>query len=208
MKTLISTYRTIILLGAWAAITVLTGCANIQPKIDAFEQQSKRLGVIYAQVNKVQTSEEWGYCESARAPIQTKTFACKPNMSVVQVSWVSKGMRTYPMLEAIPQNTSLKPGAIVALDMNKPYGQRYISLTSPDETDNCRWDGKKNALLESTAYKAAITGPAFLAGALMPIPAIAYLASTRNDLGGVVCNGWNYQESYKDKDIDSLIDIF
>lgn len=204
MKTL----RFITMTSFCLVVAMLTGCANIQPKIDAFEQQSKRLGVIYAQVNKVQTSEEWGYCNSARAPIQTKIFACKPNMSVVQVSWVSKGMRTYTMLEAIPQNTTLKPGAIVALDMNKPYGQRYISLTSPDETENCRWDGKRNALLESTAYKAAITGPAFLAGALMPIPAIAYLASTRNDLGGVVCNGWNYQESYKDKDIDSLIDIF
>jgi hypothetical protein len=201
--------RTLTLTCFIAAMSVLTGCANIQPKIDAFEQQSKRLGVIYAQVNKVQTPEEWGYCDSSRAPSQSKQTICQPNMNAVQVSWVSKGMKTYPSLEAIPQHISpLAPGAIVAIDMTKPYGQRFVSLVSIEERETCKWEGKKNTLLESTAYKAAITGPAFLAGALMPIPAVAYIVSTRNDLGGVVCNGWNYQDAYKDKDIDSLIDIF
>lgn len=200
--------RTLILTCFCTAVVMLTGCANIQPKIDAFEQQSKRLGTIYAQVNKVQTPDEWGFCNSSRASTQSKQAICQANMNAVQVSWVSKGMKTYPLLEAIPKHVSLTPGSIVAIDMNKPYGQRFVSVVSTEERETCKWDGKKNALLESTAYKAAITGPAFLAGALMPIPAIAYLASTRNDLGGVVCNGWNYQEAYKDKDIDSLIDIF
>ena len=187
---------------------MLTGCANIQPKIDAFEQQSKRLGVIYAQVNKVTPSEEWGYCDSSRVSTQHKTAICKPGINAVQVSWVTKGSNTYTETQAISNNIKLEPGAIVVLDMTKPYSQRFVAVASKEETDSCHWDGKKNALLESTAYKAAITGPAFLAGALMPIPAVAYIVSTRNDLGGVVCNGWNYQNAYKDKDIDSLIDIF
>lgn len=191
-----------------AVVAVLTGCANIQPKIDAFEQQSKRLGVIYAQVNKVQTPDEWGYCASSRASKQHKAALCKEGVNAVQVSWVTKGSMTYTETQAVARNIELSPGAIVTLDMTKPYGQRFLSVASPEETETCKWDGKKNASLESSAYKAAITGPAFLAGALVPIPAIAYVVSTRNNFGGVTCNGWNYQDAYKDKDIDSLIDIF
>jgi len=192
-----------------AAVAVLTGCANIQPKVDAFEQQSKRLGVIYAQVNWVKSPEDWGYCDSSRAPSQAKQAICKSNMNAVQVSWVSKGMKTYPLLEAIPKNVShLVSGAIVKIDMNKPYGQRFLSVVSIEERETCKWDGKKNAFSESTAYKTAITAPAFVAGAILPIPAVAYFVNTRDDLGGVVCDGWNYQEAYKDKDIDSLINIF
>lgn len=208
MKTLKFTWRTIIFPSALAAIAVLTGCANIQPKIDAFEQQSKRLGVIYAQVNKVQTPDEWGYCDSSRASKQHKAAICKEGVNAVQVSWVTKGSMTYTETQAVARNIELSPEAIVTLDMTKSYGQRFLSVASPKETETCKWDGKKNALLESTVYKAVVTGPAFLVGALMPIPTVAYLISTRNDLGGVVCNGWNYQDAYKDKDIDSLIDIF
>lgn len=200
--------RTIILSCVCVVAAMLTGCANIQPKIDAFEQQSKRLGVIYGQVTKVQTPDEWGYCNSSRPAKQHKAAICKPSTNAVQVSWVTKGSRTQNTVEGVSVEIQLEPGSIVILDMTKPYSQRFVSVVSKEETETCRWDGKKNALLESTAYKAAITGPAFLAGALLPIPAVAYIVSTRNDLGGVVCNGWNYQDAYKDKDIDSLIDIF
>lgn len=201
-------YRTFIISGLICASAVLTGCANIQPKIDAFEQQSKRLGIIYAQVNTVTPIEDWGYCDSSRVSKQAKDAICKPGMNAVQTSWVTKGGTTRVTLEAVGKQVKVEPGSILVLDMSKPYSQHFVSVASKEETEMCRWDGKKNALLESTAYKAAITGPAFLAGALMPIPAIAYIVSTRNDLGGVVCNGWNYQDAYKDKDIDSLIDIF
>lgn len=204
MKTL----RFITMTSFCLAVAMLTGCANIQPKIDAFEQQSKRLGVIYAQVNKVQTPDEWGYCDSSRISKQERSAICKEKMHAVQVSWLTKGSRTYALPEAIPSNIKLEPGAVVILDMSKPMAQHFVSIAYSEENVTCKWDGKKNASLESSAYKAAITGPAFLAGALMPIPAVAYIVSTRNDLGGVVCNGWNYQDAYKDKDIDSLIDIF
>jgi hypothetical protein len=204
MKTL----RSITLTSFCLAVAMLTGCANIQPKIDAFEQQSKRLGVIYGQVNKVQTPDEWGYCDSSRISKQERSAICKEKMHAVQVSWLTKGSRTYALPEAIPSNIKLEPGAVVILDMSKPMAQHFVSIASSEENVTCKWDGKKNASLESSAYKAAITGPAFLAGALMPIPAIAYVVSTSNNLGGVACNGWNYQEAYKDKDINSLIDFF
>lgn len=102
-----------------AVVAVLTGCANIQPKMDAFEQQSKRLGVIYAQVNKIMPSEDWNYCNSSTSDSQSKNAICnKFDVNVVQVSWLSKGS-TYRMLEAIPKSVMLEPGAIIVLDMNR-----------------------------------------------------------------------------------------
>ncbi len=203
--------RTLILTCFCTAVAMLTGCANIQPKIDAFEQQSKRLGTIYAQVDTVQTPDEWGYCNSNsnRIATQTKKAVCQQSsMNAVKVSWVSTQYITYSVVEAIPSSFKLMPGAIVVLDMNQSYGRRFVSIASLTETELCRWSGKDNAALDSSFKKAAVSIPAFVAGALMPIPSAAYLVSTRNDLGGVVCNGWNYQEAYKDKDINSLLDIF
>jgi len=200
--------RTLPLICLTACVALLTGCANIQPKIDAFEQQSKRLGVIYAQVNKVQTPEEWGYCESSRAPNQTKVSACKSNMQVVQVSWVTKRPITRVTLEAVPKNIKIEPGSIVVLDMTKPYSQRFVSVASVEETEACRWDGRRNSLLDSGTRKFTEFTGVFVAVAAAPVLGIPALLYGRNELGGVVCNGWNYQDAYKDKDIDSLIDIF
>lgn len=202
-----SSLRQLLFASLVAALVVLTGCANVQPKVDSFEQQSRQLGTIYGQVNKVTPSEDWGYCDSSRVSRQVKSSVCKSGVNAVQVSWVSKG-KSYAVTEAIPNTVKLEPGAIVVLDMTRSFAAHFVSVASEQETDVCHWDGKSNALNESSFKKAAVTVPAFLAGALMPIPAVAYLVSTRNDLGGVVCDGWNYQEAYKDKDIDALINIF
>ncbi len=191
-----------------AAMAVLTGCANIQPKIDAFEQQSKRLGVIYAQVNKVQTPDEWGYCSSSKISSQSKNANCKPNTNVVQVSWVTKSNATSFLTEAVSTNFVVKPGSIVVLDMNKPYAQHIVSIASPQETEACRWDGRRNSLLDSGTRKFTEFTGVFVAVATAPVLGVPVLMHGRNELGGVVCNDWNYQEAYKDKDIDSLIDIF
>ncbi len=190
------------------AAAILTGCANIQPKIDAFEQQSKRLGVIYAQVNKVTPSEEWGYCDSSRVSTQHKTAICKPSINAVQVSWVTKSSNTYTETQAISNNVKLEPGAIVVLDMTKPYSQRFVAVASKEETDSCHWDGRRNSLLDGSVRKFTTFTGVFVAVAAAPVLGVPVLMHGRGELGGVVCNGWNYQEAYKDKDIDSLIDIF
>jgi hypothetical protein len=208
MKTLKSASRKVLLFSAFTFITVLTGCANIQPKIDAFEQQSKRLGVIYAQVNKVQTPDEWGYCASSRASKQHKAALCKEGVNAVQVSWVTKGSMTYTETQAVARNIELSPGAIVTLDMTKPYGQRFLSVASPEETEACKWDGKRNSLLDGSLRKFTMFTGVFVTVAAAPVLGVPVLLNGRNELGGVVCRGWNYQEAYKDKDIDSLIDIF
>jgi hypothetical protein len=199
--------RTLTLTCSIAAMSVLTGCANIQPKIDAFEQQSKRLGVIYAQVNKVQTPEEWGYCDSSRATKQEKNYLCKAGINVVNVSWVSRGAAA-TMPQAVPQNISIRPGSILVLDMQKPLVQNFVRVASLEETNTCQWAGKANDKIDSSFKTASKSAGGFLAGALMPIPSVIYLASSVGGTGGVICNGWNYQDAYKDKDIDSLIDIF
>jgi hypothetical protein len=191
-----------------AAMAVLTGCANIQPKIDAFEQQSKRLGVVYAQVNKITPSNDWGHCDSANISKKVKDAICHPNMNAVQVSWVTKSSKTSFLAEAIPRDIRIEPGAIVILDMSKPYSQHFVSVASVEETESCRWDGKRNSLQDSGLRKFTTFTGVFVAVAAAPILGAPVLLHGRNDLGGVVCNGWNYQDAYKDKDIDSLIDIF
>jgi hypothetical protein len=199
--------RTLTLTCFIAAMSVLTGCANIQPKMDAFEQQSKRLGVIYAQVNKVSPSEDWGYCDSSRVSKQAKKASCKPQTNAVQVSWITRGAAA-TLIQGVPSNVPIRPGAIVVLDMSKPLGENFVSVASYSETEACHWSGKDNDKIDSSFKTASKSAGGFLAGALMPIPSVIYLASSVGGTGGVVCNGWNYQEAYKDKDIESLIDIF
>lgn len=189
---------------------MLTGCANIQPKIDAFEQQSKRLGTIYAQVDEVAPGVEWKSCSESRISKGVKDAICNVNTNAVKVSWVSRKSAA-TMIQAVPMTTSIKPGSIVILDMTKPLGQNFIAVASIEESDTCKWVGKSNDKLDSSFKNAAISAPAFMAGALMPIPTLGYLIHERSaegSKGGVVCNDWNYQEVYKDKDIDSLLDIF
>jgi outer membrane murein-binding lipoprotein Lpp len=190
-----------------AAVAVLTGCANIQPKMDAFEQQSKRLGVIYAQVNKVTPSEDWGYCDSSRASMQAKKSVCKPQMNAVLVSWASKGSYTASMVEAIPNDIELSPGAIIAVDMGKPLAQRFMFVASKQETEGCHWNGRRNVLLDSGVRKFTEFTTVFVAVAAAPVLGAGLLYG-QDDLGGIVCNNWNYQEAYKDKDISSLFAIF
>lgn len=204
MKTL----RTLTLTCFCAVAAMLTGCTNIQHKTDVFEQQSKRLGTIYAQVNKVTPSEEWGYCDSSRVSKQARNAICKPNMNAVQVSWVTKSNATTFLIESLPNDIAVKPGSIVMLDMNNSFSHHIISVVSLEETETCRWDGRRNSLLDSSARKFTEFTGVFVAVAAAPVLGVPVLMHGRNDLGGVVCNGWNYQEAYKDKDIDSLIDIF
>ena len=201
MKTL----RTITLICFCAGVALLTGCANIQPKIDAFEQQSKRLGVIYAQVNKVQTSEEWGYCDSSRASSQSKQAICKPNMNAVQLSWVTRGSAA-TILQGIPKNIVVQPGSIVVLDMQKPLVQNFVKVASLEETNTCHWTGKANDKLNGSFKTASKSAGGFVAGALMPIPSAIYLASSIGGAGGVVCNDWNYEDAFKDKNLNAIFD--
>ncbi len=196
--------RTLILTCFCTTVAMLTGCANIQPKIDAFEQQSKRLGTIYAQVNRVMSSEDWGYCDSSRASKQAKSAVCKPNTKVVQVSWVTRGAAA-TLIQGVPVENSLNPGAIVVLDMTKPLGQNFVALASANETNDCYWEGKANDKIDSSIKTTGKSVGGFVTGALMPIPSAIYLATSIGGTGGVVCNGWNYQDAYKDKDLDSLL---
>mgnify|MGYP000010431571 CR=1 FL=1 len=190
-----------------AAVAVLTGCANIQPKVDAFEQQSKRLGVIYAQVNWVKSPEDWGYCDSSRLDAQAKTAFCrKKDVNVVFVSWVTRGAAA-TLLQGVSKNIELKPGAIIMLDMAKPLGQNFIGVSSLEETDTCHWTGKANDKIDGSFKTAGKVTGGFVTGALMPIPTLVYLASSVGGTGGIVCNGWNYQEAFTDKNIDALLDI-
>lgn len=200
--------RTLILTFFCAVVAMLTGCANIQPKIDAFEQQSKRLGTIYAQVNKVQTPDEWGFCNSSRVSTQDKAAICKQGIQAVQVSWVAKNGRTYALPEAVPTNIKIEAGSIVMLDMSKPMAQHFTAVVSLEETETCRWDGRRNSLLDGSVRKATTFTGVFVAVAAVPVLAVPGLMYGRGELGGIVCNSWNYQEAYKDKDIDSLMDIF
>jgi hypothetical protein len=197
--------RTLTLTCFIAAMSVLTGCANIQPKIDAFEQQSKRLGVIYAQVNKVQTPDEWGYCDSSRTPRQTKQAVCQPNVNAVQLSWVTRGSAA-TILQGIPKNIMVQPGSIVMLDMQKPLVQNFVRVASLEETNTCQWAGKANDKIDGSFKTASKSAGGFLAGALMPIPSVIYLASSVGGTGGVICDGWNYEEAFKDKNLEAIFD--
>lgn len=200
--------RTLTLTGLLAMIAALTGCANIQPKADAFEQQSKRLGIIYTQVNKVTAGNQWNYCNSSRASKQEKAAICKLETNAVQVSWVTKSSTTYIETEAVPNDIKIKAGSIVVLDMTKPLAQRFVSVASVEEHEACKWDGRRNVMLDSNARKFTEFTGVFVAVAAAPVLGVPVLMHGHNDLGGVVCDGWNYQEAYKDKDIDALIDIF
>jgi hypothetical protein len=163
--------------------------------------------VIYAQVNKVTPSEDWGYCDSSRASIQHKKAICKPEMNAVQVSWVTKSSTTYIETEAVSKDIKIQPGAVVMLDMSRPVAQHFVSVASLEETETCKWDGRRNVLLDSGIRKFTEFTTVFVAVAAAPVLGAGLLYG-RNDLGGVVCNNWNYQEAYKDKDIDALINIF
>lgn len=201
MKTL----RTITLASFCVGVTLLTGCANIQPKIDAFEQQSKRLGIIYAQVNKVQTPEEWGYCDSSRATRQEKKSLCGQNINVVHVSWITRGAAA-TMPQGVPKDVSIQPGSIVILDMQKPLVQNFVKVASLEETNICHWTGKANDKLDGSFKTASKSAGGFVAGALMPIPSAIYLASSIGGTGGVVCNDWNYEDAFKDKNLNAIFD--
>lgn len=179
---------------------MLAGCAT-QTKVDAFTATQKKVGIVYGQVNKVFSDNELlSTCKNRKGDPEMLFAACSdaPNSHLVQVGMLIDGA-SHMRGEVIPKSFGIEPGMIVKLDMSKPKGLHFVEIAARKESENCKWTGHYNNMLDrgKLAHSGEVIG-GFALGAFVPVVGVATLVKGRNTTGGVECNGWSYKESFKE----------